>query len=189
VNAGPPIAVMHCHLSHASCPAKDLTVLRLEYTVLIADHYSTDHFPEFYGFKWRLLDPSVLEGLLDALDLQVFSHFRSDENSPPDRDKYAVEAVNTCLLVERSPHTRYVLPKVQRLMYFTVEPLEPYNCCLSSGRVLRGRNRVLLRRGEERIKKSRCAWRNSLPIAWKGFVKLALERLRAWDLEGVNGRV
>jgi hypothetical protein len=113
------------YLSHASCPAKDLTVLRLEYTVLIADCYSTHHFPQFCGFKWRLLDLSVLDGLPDALDLQVFLHFKPDESSPPDGDKYVVEVVNTCLLVERSPYARYVLPKVQRLMRYIVDAWKP----------------------------------------------------------------
>jgi hypothetical protein len=113
------------YLSHASCPARDLTVLRLESTVLIADCYSTEHFPEFHGFKWRLLDPSILDGLPDALDLQVFLHFKPDESSPPDIEKYAVGVANTCRLVERSPYTRYVLPKVQRLMSYTVEPWKP----------------------------------------------------------------
>lgn len=113
------------YLSHASCPAKDLTVLRLEYTVLIADCYSTHHFPQFCGFEWRLLDLSVLDGLPDALDLQVFLHFKPDESSPPDENTYAKDVESTCRLVVCSPYTRYVLPKVQRLMGFTVEPLEP----------------------------------------------------------------
>jgi hypothetical protein len=72
-----------------------------------------------------LLDLSVLDGLPDALDLQVFLHFKPDESSPPDGDKYVVEVVNTCLLVERSPYARYVLPKVQRLMRYIVDAWKP----------------------------------------------------------------
>lgn len=45
------------YLSHASYTAKDLTILRLEYTVMIADYYWTDFFPEFQDFTWRLLEP------------------------------------------------------------------------------------------------------------------------------------
>lgn len=113
------------YLSHAACPAKDLSILKLDYTVLLADYYWTDFFPEFREFKWRLLEPSIPDGLPDALDLQVSLHFRQDENSPPEEENYIKEAENTCELIEHSHQARYILPKVQRLMGFTIEPWKP----------------------------------------------------------------
>jgi hypothetical protein len=113
------------YLSHASCPAKDLTILRLEYTVLVSAHYWTHHFPQFQDFGWILLEPSISNGLPDVLDVQVFLHFRQDESCPPDEDIYAEEVEDTCRLVERSCQARCILPKVQRLMGLTVEPWRP----------------------------------------------------------------
>jgi hypothetical protein len=113
------------YLSHAACPAKDLTILRLEYTVMIADYYWTDFFPIFREFQGRLLDPSIPDGLPDALDLQVFLHFRQDEGSPPEEAAYLRKVEDTCRLIESLSQSGCDLPKVQRLMGFTVEPWKP----------------------------------------------------------------
>lgn len=60
------------YLSHAACPAKDLTILKLRYTALLSDYYWTDDFPTFRQFTHWLLEPSIPDGLPDALDVQVF---------------------------------------------------------------------------------------------------------------------
>lgn len=92
------------YLSHASCPAQDITILKLEYTVSLAAYYWTDHFPEFLDFTWRLLEPSIQDGLPDALDLRVFLHFKQDENCPPDERTYLEEVENTYqLCISASP--------------------------------------------------------------------------------------
>lgn len=110
------------YLSHAACPAKDLTILKLRYTVLLSDYYWADDFPTFQQFTHWLLEPSIPDGLPDALDVQVFLHFRQDESSPPDEEEYIREAENTCRSVGHPYGAQSILPKVERLVGFTIEP-------------------------------------------------------------------
>lgn len=109
-------------LTHAVCPAKDLTILRLDYTVLLSDFYCTELFPQFQCFTWGSLEPVMPDCLPNALDLQIFLRFKQDESNPPDEKTYLERVKLTCQMVQDSHQARYILPKVQRLVGFTFEP-------------------------------------------------------------------